>query len=109
MGMLGGMLISGLILRLIADGLIAGMETTADMNIFSWIGMFSGMAFSIATPVVAIIALRYGRKHEADIREHAGLSRLLTVYQILFWLAAICILLVVAGVIWLGMHIGPVR
>jgi len=103
MSVLGGILIAGLVLRLIAGGLISGMETTADM------GMFSGLAFSTATPVMAIATLRYGRRHEAAIREHTGLSRLLTVYRILFWLAAICVLLVVTGVIWLGMHIGPVR
>jgi len=109
MGMLGGILAGGLVLRLVADGLIAGMETTADMNVFSWIGMFSGLAFSIVTPVMAIVTLRYGRRHEAAIREHAGLSRLLTIYRILFWLAVVCVLLVAAGLIWLGTHIGPVR
>jgi polyferredoxin len=109
MGVLGGMLVAGLILRLIAEGLISGMETTADMGIFSWISMFSGLAFSIATPVMAIATLRYGRRHEAAIREHAGLSRLLTIYRILFWLAVICVLLVAAGLIWLATHIGPVR
>jgi len=109
MGILGGLLVAGLALRLVADGLIAGMETTADMNVFSWISMFSGLAFSIATPVMAIVTLRYGRRHEAAIREQAKLSRLLTIYRILFWLAVVCILLVAAGLVWLGTHIGPVR
>jgi len=109
MSVLGGILAAGLLLRLIAEGLVSGMETTSDMDMFSWMSMFSGLAFSIATPVMAIATLRYGRRHEAAIREHTGLSRLLTVYRILFWLAAICVLLVVTGVIWLGMHIGPVR
>jgi len=109
LAIVAGLVIGGLVLRLIADGLIASMETTADIGVFSWISMFSGLAFSLAAPVIAIVTLRYGRRHEAAIREHAGFSRLLTVYRILFWLAAICVLLAVAGVIWLGMHIGPVR
>ncbi len=109
MGVLVGILAGGLVLKLIAEGLIAGMETTADMDIFSWISMFSGLAFSIATPVMAIVTLRYGRRHEAAIREHAGISRLLTIYRILFWLVVISVLLVAAGLMWLGTHIGPVR
>ncbi len=108
-GMLGGILVAGLVLRLIAEGLIAGMETTADMDMFSWIGMFSGLTFSIVTPVMAIVTLRYARRHEAGIREHADFSRLLTIYRILFWLAVVSILLVGAGLIWLGAHLGPVR
>ncbi|VAX14652.1 hypothetical protein MNBD_GAMMA24-2621 [hydrothermal vent metagenome] len=109
MGVLGGILAGGLILRLVIEGSIAGIETSTDMNIFSWLGMLSGLAFSLATPVMAVVTLRYGRRHEAAIREHAKLSRLLTVYRILFWLTFICILLMVVFVLWLGTHIGPVR
>ncbi len=108
-GILGGILVAGLILKLIAGGLIASMETTADMAMFSWIGMFSGVLFSIVTPVMAIVTLRYGHRHEAGIREQVGLSRLLTIYRILFWLAVVSMLLVAAGLIWLGTHLGPVR
>jgi len=109
MGILGGILAGGWILKMIAEGLVAGMESTADMDVFSWISMFSGLAFSVATPVLAIVTLRYGRSHEADIREHAGFSRLLTIYRILFWMVVVAVLLVGAGLIWLGTHIGPVR
>ncbi len=108
-GMLGGILVGGLILKLIAEGLITSMETTVDMDIFSWIGLFSGVVFSIVTPVMAIVTLRYGRRHEAGIREHVGLSRLLTIYRILFWLTIVFVLLVAAGLIWLGTYLGPVR
>jgi len=106
---LGGLFAGGLILRLIAQGLMGGIENVADMDVFSWISMFSGLAFSIATPVMAIVTLRYGRRHAAAIREHAGLSRLLTIYRILFWLAVLCALLVAAGLMWLATHLGPVR
>jgi len=109
LGIFVGMLAGGLILKLIAQGLMGGIENVADMNVFSWISMISGVAFSIAAPVMAIVTLRYGRRHAAAIREHAALSRLLTIYRILFWLAVICALLVAAGLIWLGTHLGPVR
>ena len=102
-------LTAGLILKLIAKGQIAGMETTADMNVFSLLGMFSGMSIMIAMPIIAIVTLRYGRRHEADIREHAILSRLLTVYRVLFWLTVIGILITVIGLIWFATHLGPVR
>jgi len=104
-----GTLFGGLILGLIAQGLMGGIENETDMNVFSWISMFSGVAFSIAAPVMAIVTLRYGRKHEAEIREHRGFSITLTVYRILFWLWLAALILLGIGIFWLGTHIGPVR
>lgn len=108
-GLLGGILAAESILKLIAEGLMAGIQTAEDMSVFSWLSMFSGLVFTIAMPVMAFVTLRYGRRHETAIREHAKLSRLLTVYRILFWLAVVCTLLLVVFMLWLGTHIGPVR
>ncbi|NOZ37893.1 MAG: hypothetical protein GXP11_07485 [Gammaproteobacteria bacterium] len=109
LGILGGILVGGLLLRLVTEGLMGGIQNTEDMNVFSWLSMFSGQVFTIAMPVMAFVTLRYGRRHEAAIRAHAKLSRLLTVYRILFWLVVACTLLIIIFVLWLGTHIGPVR
>ncbi|HEB55777.1 MAG TPA: hypothetical protein ENI98_05620 [Gammaproteobacteria bacterium] len=109
LGLLGSILAGGLILRLIIEGMMDSIQNATDMGVFSWLGMLSGLAFAVATPVMALVTLRYGRRHETAIREHAKLSRLLTVYRILFWLAVICTLLIVVFLLWLGTHIGPVR
>ncbi len=109
LGLLGGILAGGTILRLTAEGLMGGIQNTEDMHVFSWLSMFSGLVFMIAMPVMAFVTLRYGRRHETVIREHAKLSHLLTVYRILFWLVVACTLLIVIFVLWLGTHIGPVR
>ncbi len=100
--------LAGLLLMFIADSRISDMETTADMNTFSWLNTSSGLMF-LAASIMSIVTLRYGRNHEAAIREHATVSILLTAYRILFWLACITTLLAVAFLIWLGLHIGPVR
>lgn len=107
--LLAATLTAGLILKLIAKSLITGMETTADMSVFSLLGMFSAMSFMIAMPIIAIVTLRYGYKHEAAIREHAILSRLLTIYRILFWLTVTGVLITAIGLIWFATHLGPVR
>lgn len=109
MGIFVIILAGGWILGMMAEGLMGGIQSAADMSVYSWLSMFSGLAFAIASPVMAVVTLRYGRRHEAAIREHAKLSSLLTMYRILFWLAAIGALLLAAFVIWLGTHIGPVR
>ncbi len=109
MGILGGIFVGGSILRLVTEGLMSGIQSAEDMGVFSWLSMFSGLVFTIAMPVMAIVTLRYGRRHEVPIREHAKLSRLLTVYRILFWLAVVCTLLLIVFVLWLGTLIGPVR
>ncbi len=109
LGIFGGILAGGLILRLIADGLMGAIQTVADMNIFSWLSRASGLVFMIATPVMAIVTLRYGRRHEVEIGEHRGLSITLTVYRILFWLWVAALILLGIGIFWLGTHLGPVR
>ncbi len=109
LGIVVGLVLAGLVLSATAKGLMGGIENVADMNVFSWISMFSGVAFSIAVPVMAIVTLRYGRKHEAEIREHRGFSITLTVYRILFWLWLAALILLGIGIFWLGTHIGPVR
>jgi ABC-type uncharacterized transport system permease subunit len=82
----------GFVLAALTKSGMPGMETNQDMNSFSLLNMV-GVFLFIATPWIAIGTLRYGRRHETEIREHSGLSRLLTLYRILFWLQVAILLL----------------
>jgi len=86
---LGGLFAGGLILQLIVK--IAGSHNL--------LGMIGGLALMVASPVIFILTLRYGKKHETEIREHTGLATVLTIYRILFWL---WVAFVVLGVIYFG-------
>jgi len=109
LGVVIALVVAGAVLSAVARGLVSGMETVADMNAYSWLGMVAGLLLTFAAPVAAIITLRYGKRHEAAIREHRGLSMMLTAYRILFWLWVAAIVLLGLGIFWLGAHIGPVR
>jgi len=109
LGIVVGLVLAGLVLSAAARGLMGGIENVADMNVFSGLSMVSGLLLMLATPVVAIVTLRYGKRYEVEIREHRSLSLALTVYRILFWLWVAAVVLLGLGVFWLGTHIGPVR
>jgi len=94
LGIVAGLVLVGL-LSAVAKSAMAGIETMADMNVFSWLIMASGLLLMFATPVAAIVALRYGKLHETEIRAHSGLSLALTVYRILFWTWAGSVLLAI--------------
>lgn len=103
-----GLLLAGLLLAFVADSRIADMETAADMTIYSWIKIIGGWLFAAST-LSSILALRYGGRHKTEICEQVGFCRLLTIYRVMFWMAFTSVLLVIAGLIWLGAHLGPVR
>ena len=92
----------GIVLGALAKSGIGGMETNSDMNGFSLLNKI-GLFLLVATPWIAIDTLRYGRRYEAEIREHSGLSRLLTAYRILFWLQVVLVLL--AGLFFGGLAV----
>lgn len=100
--------LAGGMLTFVASSRVSNMETLADINTFSWLNMASGLLFVVAL-IMSIVTLRYGSRHKAAIQEHAIVSLLLKVYRILFWLACVATLLIIAFSIWLGLHIGPVR
>jgi len=100
--------LGGWALMVIAESRIADMETTADMATYSWLNIGGGLLLVIAN-LSAIATLIYGRRHEAEIREHRSFSRLLTVYRFLFWLSVTVSLLAGAFLIWVATHMGPVR
>ena len=102
------LLLGGWGLTMLADNRIADMETAAEMNTYSWLNMLSGLLFA-ASMVAVIVTLRYGRRHEAAIREHKSISRLLTAYRLLFWLSFVASLLGAAILLWFVLHLGPVR
>lgn len=85
LGIVVGLTLVGMVLSTVAKGSMGGIETMADMNVFSWLIMVSGLLLMLATPVVAIVTLRYGKRHEAEIRAHSTLSLALTVFRVLFW------------------------
>ena len=58
---------------------------------------------------MAIVTLIYGRTHEAAIRERKSVSIMLTAYRVLFWLSVAASVLALLFLIWLVMHLGPVR
>ncbi len=103
------LLLAGLVLTMLSDSLIAGMETASDMNMYSWLKMIVGLLLFAATPLAAMITLHYGGRHKEAIRENTNLFRLLTIYRILFWLSIVVIVVAIVIVFWLAMHLGSVR
>jgi len=107
---LGGLLLAaGWVLKLIAYGLSASVRDMADMNVFSWVKIVGGLVLMTATPVISMHTLRYGKRHEVEIRERAGLAAALTIYRVLFWLLAATLLLLGMGIFWLVANFGPVH
>jgi len=92
---LGGLFAVGVILRLVH----VGGHDLSSMNVSAWVGMVGGLALMVASIVISILTLRYGKKHETDIRERSGLAAALTIYRILFWL---WVASVVLGAIFFG-------
>jgi len=100
--------LAGLVLMFIADSHISDMESMADTSGHSWLSTASGWLFAAAV-VMSIATLRYGRRHEAAIRERALTAVLLKIFRTLFWLACAASALAAAALIWLALHLGPVR
>jgi len=94
---LGGLFAGGLMLQLIVK--LGGSHGLSGMNVSAWVGMIGGLALMVASPVISILTLLYGKKHETEIRERPGLAAALTIYRILFWL---CVGFVVLGAIFFG-------
>jgi hypothetical protein len=101
-------LLGGWALMMIADSRIAGIETAADVATYSGLNTVAGLLFMVSG-MSSIATLIYGRRHELAIRELKNFSRLLTAFRILFWISVIASLLAAAFLIWIAMHIGPVR
>ncbi len=94
---LGGLFAGGLMLQLIVK--VGGSHGLSGMNVSAWVGMVGGLTLMVASIVISILTLRYGKKHETDIRERPGPAAALTIYRILFWL---WVASVVLGVIFFG-------
>ena len=92
---LGALLAVGVILQLAH----VGGHDLSNMNVSAWVGVIGGLALMVASPVISILTLLYGKKHETEIRERPGLAAALTIYRILFWL---WVASVVLGVIFFG-------
>ena len=90
------------------DSQLTDMGTAADPDAYFWLSKSGGLLFLVST-VTAIVTLIYGRSHEAAIRERKSFSVLLTGYRILFWLAIAASVLAFAFLVWVVMHLGPVR
>ena len=91
-----------------ADSQITDMGTTADVGAYFWLSTISGLSFLVST-VSAIVTLIYGRTHETAIRERKSVSLMLTTYRILFWLSVAASVLAFAFLVWVVLHLGPVR
>jgi len=83
-----------IVLAMLANRGVAGMETNSATKSFSILILnLIGAIMLVVEPWIAIATLLYGRRHEAEIREHSGLSVLLTLYRILFWFQVAVLLL----------------
>ncbi|PCH54052.1 MAG: hypothetical protein COC22_01060 [Flavobacteriaceae bacterium] len=94
---LGGLFAGGLILQLIVK--VGGSHGLSGMNVSAWVGMIGVLALMVASLVISILTLRYGKRHETEIRKRSGLAIALTIYRILFWL---WVAFVVLGAIFFG-------
>jgi len=97
---LAALVLIGIVLAMLAKSGMAGLETNSGTNGFSLLNMI-GVIMLVVEPWIAIATLLYGRRYEAEIREHPGVSRLLTVYRIVFWLQVVILLL--AALFFAGM------
>ncbi len=100
--------LAGRVLMTAADSQITDMGTTADVGAYFWLSTISGLLFLVST-VSAIVTLIYGRTHETAIRERKSVSFMLTTYRILFWLSVAASVLAFAFLVWVVLHLGPVR